>query len=146
VDPEEAIAGGATSELLTMLLAVMPDAAVAVDGDGRIVAVNGQAEAMFGYRADELSGRSVEVLVPERFRHGHRREWSAYTRSPRLRPMAAGLELFGRRRDGSELPVEISLAPVGGEARPMVVAAIRDTSERRAATAAQAQLAAIVRS
>jgi PAS domain S-box-containing protein len=146
MDPNQPVARGTASDLLTMLLAVMPDAALAVGADGRIEAVNGQAEAMFGYRTDELVGRPVEVLVPERFRHVHRQQRAAYTRSPRPRPMAAGLELFGRRRDGSVLPLEISLAPVGGDTHPVVVAAIRDISEREAANAAQAQLAAIVQS
>jgi PAS domain S-box-containing protein len=136
----------AWSDLLSMLLGVMPDAALVVDGDGRVVATNAQAETLFGYSADELVGRPVEVLVPERLRHAHRQERAWYMTAPRQRPMGSGLELFGRRRGGTEFPVEISLAPVGEPGQPFVVAAVRDTTERKAATAAQAQLAAIVQS
>jgi PAS domain S-box-containing protein len=143
--PGEA-AGPALSDLLSMLLAVMPDAAVVVDAEGRVVAVNGQAETLFGYPSGQLAGRSVEVLVPERFRHPHRRERARYLSSPRQRPMGSGLELSGRHRDGTEFPVEISLAPFGEPDGTFVVAAVRDTTERKAATAAQAQLAAIVQS
>jgi PAS domain S-box-containing protein len=146
VEPLETLGHGVSSELLDLLLAVMPDAAVAVDGDGRIVAVNARAEDLFGYPAEELVGRAVELLVPERFRHLHRDERTAYSYAPQPRPMGAGLDLSGRHRDATEFPVEISLAPVGGDDRPLVIAAVRDTSERKAATAAQAQLAAIVQS
>ena len=122
----------------------MPDAAVVVDEAATIVSVNEQAEALFGYAATELVGHPIEVLVPERFRHQHRTDRAGYLRSPQTRPMGAGLELSGRRRDGSEFPVDISLAPLTDSERPLVVAAVRDASERRAASAAQAQLAAIV--
>ncbi len=139
-------AGGAASELLSLLLSIMPDAALAVDGDGRIVTVNGQAERLFGYPEEQLRGRPVELLIPERFRHEHRHQRTRYASLPRLRPMGLGLELYGRRQDGTELPVEISLAPIDGPDGPLVVAAVRDTTERKVATAAQAQLAAIVQS
>lgn len=133
-------------QLLEGFLGLMPDAALVVDGDGRIVSVNEQAEALFGYEPGTLVGRTIEVLVPERYRHQHRRDRSAYLQSPRARPMAAGLELSGRRRDGTEIPVDISLAPLTGLERPLAVAAVRDATERRAASATQAQLAAIVQS
>lgn len=139
-------AGTVTPDLLGGFLALMPDAAVVVNGDGSIVSANPHAEALFGYEADELVGRPVEVLVPERFRHRHRSERSAYKEAPQSRPMGLGLELFGRRRDGTEFPVDISLAPIGASDRPLVVAAVRDATERKAAAAAQAQLAAIVQS
>ncbi len=135
-----------SSELLVMLLAVMPDAAVVVNRDGDIVALNGQAESLFGYAASELTGRSVELLVPERFRHTHRHDRRQYLRTPRARAMGVGLDLLGRRKDGSEFPVDISLAPISGADRPLIVAGVRDISRARAATAAQAQLAAIVQS
>ena len=133
-------------ELLEPFLALMPDAAVVVRDDGTIASVNERAEALFGYEPSELCGRHVEVLVPERSRHEHRRHRTEYTAAPRAREMGAGLELSGRRRDGSEFPVDISLAPLAGHDQQLVVVSIRDASERRAATATAAQLAAIVRS
>jgi PAS domain S-box-containing protein len=135
-----------SSELLATLLAVMPDAAVVVNGDGAIVALNQQAESLFGYAASELTGRTVEILVPERLRHAHRHDRGHYLKTPRARAMGVGLDLVGRRKDGSEFPVDISLAPIRGANRPLIVAGVRDISRARAATAAQAQLAAIVQS
>ncbi len=134
------------THMLETFLSLMPDAAVAVDGHGTIVAVNIRTEAFFGYRAAELEGKSVELLVPERFRHAHRRQRSAYSDEPHARPMGAGLELYARRKDGTEFPVDISLAPIGGDQEQLVVAAVRDITERKAAQSAQAQLAAIVES
>ncbi|HET9443054.1 MAG TPA: PAS domain S-box protein, partial [Acidimicrobiales bacterium] len=133
-------------ELLEAFVALMPDAAVVVDETGVIVSANDHAETLFGYGPGELQGREVEALVPERYRHRHRRHRADYAASAHARPMGAGLELTGRRLDGSEFPVDISLAPLAGMDRPLVVAAIRDASERTAATAALAQLAAIVQS
>ena len=133
-------------QLLEGFLGLMPDAALVIDGDGQIISANGQAEVLFGYDPGELIGRVVETLVPERYRHQHRRDRATYLQQPRARPMGAGLELSGRRRDGTEFPVDISLAPLTGLERPLAVAAVRDASERRAASAAQAQLAAIVQS
>jgi PAS domain S-box-containing protein len=134
------------SDMLTTFLSLMPDAAVAVDGRGMIISVNERTEAFFGYAAEEVQGKSIELLVPERFRHSHRRLRSEYSADPRTRPMGAGLDLYARRKDGSEFPVDISLAPIGGDGEQLVVAAIRDISERQAAQSAQAQLAAIVQS
>jgi PAS domain S-box-containing protein len=135
-----------TIELLEVFLGLVPDAAVVVDDEGKIVGANQLAEPVFGYSVDELRGAPVELLIPERFRHQHRYHRISYADTPRARPMGVGLELAGRRRDGTEFPVDISLAPVTGGDRPLVIAAIRDATERRAATAAQAQLAAIVTS
>jgi PAS domain S-box-containing protein len=135
-----------SSELLEMLLDVMPDAAVVVDSAGEIVAVNRLAESLFDYRGEDLAGQRIEMLVPERFRHVHRAHRSAYSATPRPRAMGAGLNLAGRRRDGSEFPVDVSLAPIGGPDRTMVVAAIRDRTEQDRAVADLAQLAAIISS
>ena len=145
-DAQAATKEDVSSELLEMLLAVMPDAAVVVKGDGEIAAVNAQAEQLFGYSASELAGRTIELLIPERFRHLHRHDRATYLVAPRARPMGVGLDLAGRRKDGTEVPVDISLAPISGADRPLIVAAVRDISHARAATEAQAQLATIVQS
>ena len=134
------------TEMLATFLSLMPDAAVAVDEKGTIVALNERTEAFFGYAASELEGKSMEILVPERFRHSHRSRRTGYSLEPRARPMGAGLNLYARRKDGSEFPVDISLAPIGSEEGQLVVAAVRDITERKAAQAAEAQLAAIVES
>ncbi len=135
-----------SAPMLDTFLSLMPDAAVAVDLNGAIVAVNARTESFFGYPADELEGKPIEVLIPERYRHAHRRDRAEFSQDPRARPMGAGLDLYARRRDGSEFPVDISLAPIGGNDGSLVVAAVRDVTERKAAQSAQAQLAAIVRS
>ncbi len=140
-------AGASTAnELLGTFLSLMPDAALVVDGAGRIVSINAQAAELFGYGATELDGQSVEVLVPERFRHRHRAHRAGYAEHPTVRTMGAGQDLVGRCRDGSEFAIDISLAPIGVTDEPLVVAAVRDATERRAITAAQAELAAIVQS
>ncbi|HET8561941.1 MAG TPA: PAS domain S-box protein [Marmoricola sp.] len=113
------------------LLEAAPDAMVIVDVDGRIVLVNAQAERLFGYRREELVGRSAELLVPERFAGLHAAYRSGYVTEPRTRPMGLAGDLHARRRDGSEFPVEISLAPLETDDGLLVSAAVRDTSERR---------------
>jgi PAS domain S-box-containing protein len=132
--------------MLATFLSLMPDAALAVDAKGTIVAVNTRTESFFGYDAAELQGKPVELLVPERYRHGHRKDRAGYSAAPHARPMGAGLDLYARRRDGSEFPVDISLAPIGADKGSLVVAAVRDITERKALHAAQSQLAAIVQS
>ncbi|MGH9104735.1 MAG: PAS domain-containing sensor histidine kinase [Acidimicrobiales bacterium] len=144
--PDRPSAPGQGTDLLGTLLSLMPDAAIMVDGNGTIVAVNTRTESFFGYPASELEGKSVEMLVPERYRHAHRRQRAAYVLSPHARPMGAGLDLYARRRDGTEFPVDISLAPISGARGPLVVAAVRDITERKASHSAEAQLAAIVQS
>lgn len=110
-----------------------PDAVVIVDAEGRIAIVNHLTEAMFGYRRHELVGEPIEILIPERYHGAHVGDRDAYVHSPRTRPMGFGRELMGRRRDGSEFPVEISLSPLDTEQGLLVTSIIRDTSQITAA-------------
>lgn len=112
------------------LLEAAPDAMVIVDGQGQIVLVNGQAEKLFDYSRAELLGKPVEVLIPARFREHHVSHRGRYALDPKIRGMGTGLELHGRRRDGSEFPIEISLSPLETAQGRLVSSAIRDISER----------------
>ena len=113
------------------LLDTLPDAIVAVDRDGTIVQVNTQAQELFGYNRDELIGQKVEVLVPESYRRQHHRHRENFAEAPKTRRMGADLDLYGRRRNGSEFPVEVSLSPVSTENGTFVLSAIRDISDRK---------------
>ncbi len=104
---------------------------IAVDGEGKILHVNAQSEAMFGYARDALIGQRIELLVPERYRGRHQGHRADYGVQPKIRRMGAGLDLYGRRQDGSEFPVEISLSPVPTEDGTIVLCAIRDISDRK---------------
>jgi PAS domain S-box-containing protein len=117
--------------LSTDLLETLPDAIVAVDRDGTIVQVNSQAQELFGYDPDELIGQKVELLVPESYRRQHHHHRETFAETPRTRRMGADLDLYGRRRNGSEFPVEISLSPVSTESGTFVLSAIRDISDRK---------------
>jgi PAS domain S-box-containing protein len=114
------------------LVDAAPDGMVVCDHGGTILLVNEEAERMFGYARDELIGKRIEVLIPDRLRARHEKHVEGFTGTPRLRPMGSGLELHGQRKDGSELPVEISLSPIKTEKGMLVTAGIRDVSERRA--------------
>lgn len=121
----------AAHQNLRDLLEAMPDAIVMVDGEGRITQVNSNAESLFRCRREQMMGASIESLLPERFRAAHAGHRRSFIVQPRARGMGAGLDLYGRRGDGEEFPVEISLSPIATEAGPMVLSAIRDVTERK---------------
>jgi len=117
--------------LSASILEAIPDAVAAVNQQGLIIQVNSQTEALFGYTRDELIGQSVEMLVPERQRVQHHQHRESFHSRPKIRRMGSGLDLYGRRRDGSEFPVEISLSPVATGNGAMVLSVIRDISDRK---------------
>ena len=117
--------------LSSAILEAIPDALVAVNQQGVIIKTNSQAEAMFGYTRDELIGQRVEVLVPERQRGAHDQHRAEFHERPKIRRMGSGLDLRGRRRDGSEFPVEVSLSPIRAGDAMIVLTAIRDVSDRK---------------
>jgi len=108
-----------------------PDAMIIIDAAGRVRYANKQVTALFGYPHDDIVGKNVEELMPERYRARHLGHRESYVRNVRLRPMGQGLDLFGLRRDGSEFPVEISLSPIQDGARILTAAAIRDVTDRK---------------
>ncbi len=116
-----------------------PDAAIVVDADGRIVLANAHTEELFGYARAELVGQAIELLVPERFREAHVEQRQGYVAEPRKRPMGhPGLNLRGRRKDGSEFPAEIALGPLETDQGLLVTAIVRDMSRHRGAADDQA--------
>jgi len=118
------------SRRFQLFVEAAPSAVIAVDGKGDIVLVNTQAEKLFGYARQDLLGRPLEMLVPERFRKSHAGLREGYAAAPSARAMGAGRDLFALRADGSEVPVEIGLNPISTDEGPMVLASIIDITER----------------
>ncbi|MBI3828195.1 MAG: PAS domain S-box protein [Planctomycetes bacterium] len=120
-----------TVELLASLVESAPDAMVVMNQKGEIVRINTRTEELFGYTREELLGRPVEVLMPERLRAKHPALRDAYLAAPKTRPLNSGLDLLGRRKDGTEFPVEISLSPIPLGEGMLVSSSIRDVSGRK---------------
>ena len=123
-----------------------PDAVFITDPKGLIVRANAQATGLFGYDRQDLIGKPVEMLVPERYRSGHPKHRAEYSSQPRVRPMGAGLELYGLRKDGSEFPVDIMLSPVQGTGDSYALAVVRDVTRRKQAEEALRRSEARLRS
>jgi PAS domain S-box-containing protein len=121
-----------TADVLAFL-DISPDGLVIINSAGSIVLVNRQTEALFGYAPGELIGQPLDLLLPQRYRAVHAIHRERYFSAPRTRPMGVGLNLVGRRKDGKEFPVEISLNPLLPDGALHALASIRDISAQRAA-------------
>ncbi len=119
------------SEQARQVVEAAPNAMLLIDREGRIALVNEQAEALFGYPRSELLGEPVEMLIPERYRSGHPEKRDGFLAKPQKRAMGAGRELFGRRKDGTEFPIEIGLNPMETSEGLFVLSAIVDITARR---------------
>jgi len=131
-EPQGLQSAGARA-LFEQLFEFSPDSIVVTDSQGRITNLNAQVKRVFGYAREELIGKPVETLIPERFRSAHPNRRKAYCSHPSLRPMGAGLDLHGLRKDGSEFPVDIMLSPIETADGRVTVSVIRDISERKKA-------------
>jgi hypothetical protein len=140
----QAAGAQATEAIFASVFDAAPDAMVAVDVDGVVRLVNRQAEVLFGYESDELIGRPIGALVPERVRSVHAEHQAAYVGEPVPRPMGLGLEPAGRRKDGTEFPVSISLSSLPTERGLLVLAAVRDITDSKRIGEERGQLEASV--
>jgi PAS domain S-box-containing protein len=123
----------ASQQMFFRLFEFAPEAIVVVDAAGRIARANAQMEQLFGYSREEVVGQTIEVLIPERFAMQHIEHRTAYFAEPRTRPVGVGLELYGRRKDGSEFPVDIMLSPLEADEGLMALAVVRDITARKLA-------------
>jgi len=131
---------------MELLLEFAPDAVLVVDAAGRILLANAQCERLFGYRRDALLGQAVEILVPDEDHDRHRKHRNGFEEKPGIRPMGAGVDLYGQRQDGGRFPVEISLSPLETEGEGgCVTAIIRDVSERKRAEGENQRLNAVLK-
>lgn len=112
------------------LFQFLPNGLILVNRKGKIVHINGQMENLFGYKKEELLGKNLEILMPERFRARHRKHVADYIANPRIRPMGSGLELFGLKRDGTEFPIDISLGYLTTDDL-LAMAIVRDVTEQK---------------
>lgn len=119
-----------TTEALRVVFDAAPDAMIVVDQEGRIRALNARVEELFGYDPTELLGGDVETLVPLELRDEHRRIRAAYTEAPTPRPIGVGLDISARHKSGAMIPVDISLSPVRIDGEILIIAAVRDVTER----------------
>jgi formate hydrogenlyase transcriptional activator len=124
---------GETQALFEQFFEASPDGVLVVNSEGLITRINAQTEKLFGYSRSELCGQPVEVLIPDRFRKIHTADRDNYQDAPRMRPMGAAQELFGKRRDGSEFPAEIILSPIKTNGETIVLTVVRDITERKRA-------------
>ncbi len=123
---------GLDDRIIWSVVEAAPDGIVMADLDGKILLVNQRTEELFGYDRGELLGKSVEILLPEALRTAHQTHRAKYAQGPRTRAMGAGIDLLGRRRDGTEFPVEISLSPITSAGGTAVIATVRDITDRLA--------------
>ena len=121
------------ADIYTRIFEGMPDATLVVDSDGQVVAVNGQAERLFGYTRAEIVGRTIETLVPARMHDHHVRVRGSFRNGRRARQMGEGRALFGLRQDGSEFPVDVMLGPIGDDEDDYVLCVVRDVTDRQRA-------------
>lgn len=127
--------------LFEKLFASSPDGILVVDNEGRILEANPQVESLFGYTCSELLGSPVEILIPERFRQAHNSHRTAYSNQPNMRSMGSDLELYAKRKDGSEFPVDIMLSPVQTDEGHLIMGVVRDITERKRSEDAMRRLA-----
>ncbi|MBX9570237.1 MAG: PAS domain S-box protein [Candidatus Obscuribacterales bacterium] len=121
----------ASEENLRLVIEASPSGMIMIDREGRIVLVNSQIEKQFGYARSELLGQPIEILVPEGAKRVHQHDRNEYIKSPVTRSMGTGRELFGLRKDGSQVPVEIGLNPLESEGKVFVLASVIDISQRK---------------
>lgn len=119
------------NEQFRLVVESAPNAIILTDKSGKIVMINRRTEILFGYQSNELLGKSIEILVPERLKHTHHRLRNEYNSKPQVRSMGAGRDLYAIRKDGKEIPIEIGLNPIKKTEGDLVLASIIDITERK---------------